>query len=200
MDTMRSYTPTSSDDDRGFFELVVKVYPEGKISSWLDKLQIGDKIDVNGPKGNFIYQGNGEYLRSVKRQFVPHKVKNIGMVAGGTGITPMYQIIQHVLKNNESVNLFLIFANVTEDDILLRHKLEQFAAKHKNFKLFFTLDKPGPDWAFGKGYVTVDMMKANLPNPEDESILLFCGPPPMISALEKNAEKLGYSSANYFAF
>jgi cytochrome-b5 reductase len=43
MDTMRSYTPTSSEDDRGFFELVVKVYPEGKISSWLDKLQIGDR-------------------------------------------------------------------------------------------------------------------------------------------------------------
>jgi NAD(P)H-flavin reductase len=200
-DTLRSYTPTSSDDDLGYFELVVKVYPDGKITPWMDKLKIGDKISVNGPKGGFIYLGNGDFLKRSKGKYEPHHVKNIGMIAGGTGITPMYQIIQSVLKNKrDTTNVSLIFANVTEDDILLRSKLEELAENHPNFSLYFTLDKPGPDWKFGKGYVTVDMMRENLPDPDENSILLFCGPPPMISALEKNAEKMGYSSSKYFAF
>lgn len=48
---MRSYTPTSSDDDLGFFDLIVKTYPNGNISKVLDELKIGEPIQVRGPKG-----------------------------------------------------------------------------------------------------------------------------------------------------
>lgn len=41
-------------------------------------MNIGDKIGVRGPKGAFIY--------------TPNMAKEIGMVAGGTGITPMLQV------------------------------------------------------------------------------------------------------------
>jgi cytochrome-b5 reductase len=43
------------------------------------------------------------------------------MIAGGTGITPMLQLIREMLQNpDESIELRLIFANQSEDDILLR--------------------------------------------------------------------------------
>lgn len=40
------------------------------------------------------------------------------MIAGGTGITPMYQIIKSSLKNpNDKTELALVYANVDELDI-----------------------------------------------------------------------------------
>jgi NAD(P)H-flavin reductase len=40
------------------------------------------------------------------------KVKKIGMIAGGTGITPMYQLIQDICNNPEdTTQLSLLFAN-----------------------------------------------------------------------------------------
>ncbi len=55
---IRSYTPTSSDNDRGIVDFCVKVYsplppkfPEGgKMSQYLDSLNIGDKVLMRGPK------------------------------------------------------------------------------------------------------------------------------------------------------
>lgn len=70
---------------RGFVDFLVKVYPEGRMSKALDALKIGDTVQFKGPKGRFIYK--------------PDSWKAIGMVAGGTGITPMYQLLQKLLKD-----------------------------------------------------------------------------------------------------
>jgi cytochrome-b5 reductase len=40
----RSYTPTLT--GVGFFDLVLKIYPQGKMTNFVDQLKIGDKIDV----------------------------------------------------------------------------------------------------------------------------------------------------------
>lgn len=65
---MRAYTPTSSDKERGYFDLVIKVYkpnehPDfpagGKLTPHLDSLQLGDSIEVKGPVGHFSYLGRG---------------------------------------------------------------------------------------------------------------------------------------------
>lgn len=49
-DVYRSYTPVSDDDLRGAVEFVIKVYPEGKMSQALNRLQVGEAIRVKGPK------------------------------------------------------------------------------------------------------------------------------------------------------
>lgn len=70
---------------RGFVDFLVKVYPEGRMSKALDALKIGDTVLFKGPKGRFVYK--------------PDTWKSICMVAGGTGITPMYQLLQKILKD-----------------------------------------------------------------------------------------------------
>lgn len=75
---IRSYTPTSLPESKGYFELLVKTYENGNISKFLDNLNIGDFIEVKGPKGNFSYS--------------PNMVESLGMIAGGTGLTPMLQV------------------------------------------------------------------------------------------------------------
>ena len=66
-----------------------------------------------------------------------------GMLAGGTGVTPMFQVVNAILRDpRDKTQLSLIFANVTEDDILLRTELDTLAAVHPNFSVHYVLNNP----------------------------------------------------------
>ena len=53
-----------------------------------------------------------------------HQVYQMLMLCGGTGITPMYQVLKAVLLNPlDTVKGHMIFANRTEEDILLKEIL-----------------------------------------------------------------------------
>jgi cytochrome-b5 reductase len=211
---IRPYTPVSSDDDQGFVDLVVKVYfknvhpkfPDGgKMTQHLESLKIGDHIDVRGPNGLLEYEGKGVFAIRADKKSAPEakKVTKVGMVAGGTGITPMLQIIRHIFKDPEDkTEVFLIFANQTEEDILLRAELDKLVAAHRDsFHLWYTLDRPPADWKQGVGFVTAEMIKDHLPAPTDDTLILMCGPPPMLKlAINPNLDKLQYSQQQRFAF
>ena len=210
-DIVRSYTPITSDDDRGTVDLMVKVYfpnvhpkfPDGgKMSQYLEKLRSGDTILVKGPTGRFEYLGRGKFrVKTGKDTFADRCVKHFGMIAGGTGITPMLQIIRHILKDPSDVTtVHLLFANQTEEDILLRNELEE-CAKDARFKLWYTLDRPGSSWKYSSGFVDYPMVEQHMPVPGDETVILMCGPLPMINfACKPNLEKRGFREEQMFAF
>ncbi|KAF9443712.1 ferredoxin reductase-like protein [Macrolepiota fuliginosa MF-IS2] len=181
----RSYTPVSSDNDQGRFDLLIKTYEKGNISRIFASLKIGDAIRVKGPKGNFVY--------------TPGLCDHFSMIAGGTGITPMLQIIRAVLRNPaDKTTISLIYANVNQEDILLRDDLEEFLQLHGNrIKIYFVLNNPPPSWKGGVGFVTKDHIKEHLQNPNNtNSKLLICGPPPMVAAMKKNLEELSFPTPN----
>eukprot|EP00494_Astrolonche_serrata_P022659 UN22916 len=70
-DQERPYTPVSSDDDSGFFEIVVKIYPDGRLTPNLDKLEIGDYIEARGPVGMLQYKGRGLFVKRPKHYAKP---------------------------------------------------------------------------------------------------------------------------------
>lgn len=70
----RSYTPISNNSDLGRIEMIIKVYPKGLMTQHLANMKVGETIDIRGPKGSMQY--GTEYA------------KHIGMIAGGSGITP----------------------------------------------------------------------------------------------------------------
>lgn len=70
----RSYTPISNNSDLGRIELLVKVYPTGLMTQHLANMDIGQTIDIRGPKGSMQYSLS--------------YAKQVGMIAGGSGITP----------------------------------------------------------------------------------------------------------------
>jgi cytochrome-b5 reductase len=211
---IRPYTPVSSDDDKGYMDLVIKVYfknvhpkfPEGgKMSQHLEAMEIGDYIDVRGPNGLLVYEDCGTFAIKPDKKSDPVKktVKKVGMIAGGTGITPMLQLIRQVFKNSDdNTELALIFANQTEKDILLRDELEEIQSEFSDrFKLWYTLDKAPEGWKYSEGFVNDGMIKDHLPSPGDDTLIVMCGPPPMINfACMPNLDKLGYSQEMRFAY
>ena len=151
---VRSYTPISGDENPGYFDLLIKSYPTGNISKHMASLKIGQTIKVKGPKGAMVYG--------------PNMVKRFGMIAGGTGITPMLQIIRAIIRGrqrnggNDITEVDLIFANVNPEDILLREDLDQLVKEDDGFRVHYVLNNPPEQWTGGVGFVTAEMIKVSL--------------------------------------
>ncbi|KAL6558372.1 NADH-cytochrome b-5 reductase-like protein [Orobanche minor] len=170
------YTPVSDPDAKGYFDLLIKVYPEGKMSQHFAGLKPGDVVEVKGP--------------IEKLRYSPNLKKHVGMIAGGTGITPMLQIIDAILKNpDDHTQVSLLYANVSPDDILLKKKLDLLSASNPNLKIFYTVDNPTKDWLGGRGYISKDMMVKGLPSPSDDTLILVCGPPGMMNHISGDKAK-----------
>lgn len=187
-DVVKAYTPTTLDSDLGYFELVIKMYPQGRMSHHFREMREGDYLAVKGPKGRFKYQ--------------PGQVRAFGMLAGGTGITPMFQVARAILENpNDKTNIYLIYANVTYEDILLKEELDELASKFPDrISVYYVLNQPPEGWNGGVGFVSKEMIQAHCPAPSQDIQILRCGPPPMNKAMAANLEALGYSSQMQFQF
>jgi len=211
---VRAYTPVSSDYTKGVMDLVIKVYfknvhpkfPEGgKMSQHLDNMKIGDFIDVRGPSGLLEYIGEGKFSIKPDKKSAPEIVSaaQINLIAGGTGITPMLQLVREVIRNPlDKVSMKLLLANQTPDDILLRNELEQIRAEYPDrFGLWYTVDRAPEGWDYSVGFISEEMLKDNLFSASSETLTLMCGPPPMVNfACKPNLEKLGHSKERCFAY
>ncbi|XP_024538192.1 NADH-cytochrome b5 reductase-like protein isoform X1 [Selaginella moellendorffii] len=198
---IRPYTPISDPDVRGHFDLLVKTYPEGKMSKYFAALRPGDTLEMKGPIPKLPYSANMK--------------ERIGMIAGGTGITPMFQVLNEILKNPEDkTQVSLIYANLTPDDILLKNELDKLSEKHPNFKVlfedyqtstlvlprktdaclqvFYVVDKPTRYWGGGSGFITKDILVKGLPPPSDGNLIMVCGPPGLMNHIsgDKAPDKL----------
>lgn len=218
----RSYTPTQQSVP-GEFSLVVKVYKPlppkfpngGALSQYLDSLNIGETIFMKGPKGHVEWLSSASSLQgrfSVKPLGKPQEMRTcqyVGMMAGGTGITPMLQLLHAIFATpTPSLYVKLIYANQTEDDILVREELEQLQQKFpQHFSLWYTLDRaPSQEkWKYSTGFITPEMVQKHLIFEQDkdkkQTQFFMCGPAPMIKfACIPALEQAGYTKDNWVAF
>jgi len=217
----KPYTPVSSDRDLGFVDLVIKVYAAyengdkkfapGVMGSHMNELKVGDTMDIKGPMGEIVYNGNGRFAitRKDPEKKKPTYVQNVqarrvGMIAGGTGITPMLAIIREVMKHTDDpTHISLIFGNITVEDMFLREELEAIAKEFPTrFNLHFILDKPPAGWKGSGGFVTPELISRQLPPPSEvgDTLVLLCGPPGMIKAMTGHLTGLRYRPEEVFAF
>jgi len=116
---------------------------------------------------------------------VTNEYSEVGLIAGGTGITPMLQVAERILDNpHDETQVHLVFANVSADDMLLKDKIDEMAVKHpKQLKLTYVLDKPPLGWDGPSGYLTPEILRDALPKPGIVTKVMVCGPPGMVSAV-----------------
>ena len=131
----RPYTPTSLNSTKGYFDLVIKHYPDGLVSKYVEGLKAGDQISVKGPY--------------TKKKITPNQYKHIGLIAGGSGLTPMLQVARELCNSVEdNTQLTLLFCNQTPSDVYLRDELDELAAMYPDkFKVVYFVDKTeGQSW------------------------------------------------------
>ena len=195
---VRQYTPTSKINEKGKVEFPIKIYfknthpayPNGGLmTQYLDSLKIGNELLISGPKGRLRYLGKGYFTIGQEKAF---RVSKLGLVAGGTGITPCFQLIQYIIEHeNNSIEMYLIYANKHEIDILLKERLEAYEATGR-LKVFYTLDNPPSYWTHGAGFISEEMVKKHLPAPES-CLVCHCGPAPMNNLVAKHLQSLGHT-------
>ncbi|SCU87349.1 LADA_0E03488g1_1 [Lachancea dasiensis] len=178
-DYVRYYTPISPKFEKGYFDIIVKSYADGNVSKYFAGLKQGSTVEFKGPVGRFNYVANS--------------YKHLCMIAGGSGITPMLQVLNEVITNPEDLTkISLIYANETENDILLKEELDDIAAKYPNFEVTYILRTPSATWTGETGYVTKEHIQKFLPGFSSENRLLMSGKPEMVRMLLGYAEELGW--------
>ncbi|OLN97038.1 NADH-cytochrome b5 reductase 2-like protein 1 [Colletotrichum chlorophyti] len=174
-------------DEPGYLELMVKRYPDGKQSTHLHTLAPGQKL---------------LFAAAIKgHQWKPNSYPHITLIAGGAGITPLYQLAQGILRNpQDKTAMTLVFGVNSDQDLLLRQEFAQMEKQFPDrFKAVYTVSNPGPNSPYRKGYVTKKLLEEVVPSPEAGNTKVFvCGPPAMEEALVGKRsspgilEQLGY--------
>eukprot|EP00112_Aurelia_sp_Birch-Aquarium-sp1_P025454 Seg846.3 transcript_id=Seg846.3/GoldUCD/mRNA.D3Y31 product="NADH-cytochrome b5 reductase-like" protein_id=Seg846.3/GoldUCD/D3Y31 len=190
----RAYTPISSLSQEGHFDVMIKIYPDGLMSQCVSNWTVGDMIEWRGPFGKFVYKGN-EY-------------KTITMLAAGTGIAPMLQVIQNILDDeNDETIIKLIYSCKKPSDILLKDRLDEYRC-FWNFHVIYCLTQMRDDDQTGLKYGDVilqqridqDLLSKHLPEPSKMSKVLICGTKSFDKDMINFVMKVGYEEDDIFRF
>jgi len=186
---IRSYTPISQTAQKGYCDVLIKIYAGtadragGKMTKALDSIPVGHWVDFKGPIGKFEYLGKGACAVNGKE----NKVKRLFMICGGSGITPIFQVLRAVMQDKEdSTHCTVLNGNRLVEDILCKEDLDRFAAENpERCNLLHTLTKAPEDWQGLRGRIGSSLLQEHCVRKEGESLVLICGP----EALEKSAHK-----------
>jgi len=165
-DKKRPFTFTSLPVD-DFLQFTIKTYPSHKgVTNELLQAKKDDELILHDVFGAIEYKGEGVFI------------------AGGAGVTPFICIFRYLQSKNEIGNNKLIFANKTNNDIILAIEFEEMLGE--NFINILSEEKAD---GYAYGQIDEEFLKANIAGFNQQ--FYICGPPPMMDAIEKQLENLG---------
>ena len=176
----REYTLITPEGTVGYFEIIVKLYHEGRHTTHIHALKVGDRLQVKGPISR--------YQHDLKRP-------NIGMLAVGTGIAPMLQVLRNL---PEGATASLLYGSRHEEDILLREELDETVREGVVVK--HILSQPSSGWSGLTGYVTPELISEWLPPPAEDTRILICGSIPFNKDMQDMLGEMGYNRSQVFTF
>ncbi len=180
MPITRAYSISSSPKAslEGKYTLTVKLVEGGLMSRYIfDTWQVGTRVEVSAPSGNFEYQP----LRDAE---------TVICVAGGSGITPFVSMANAIADGDEDFNMVLLYGSRNYDNILFREELDELQKKCDKIKVIHVLSAEEKDVdGTEKGFITAELIKKYAPADADYSVFL-CGPQQMYEFVDKELEKL----------
>ena len=180
MPVTRAYSISSSPKDslEGKYVLTIKLVDGGLMSRYIfDNWEVGSKVEVSAPSGNFEYQE----LRDAK---------NVICLAGGSGITPFVSMANAIADGDEDFNMTLIYGSRNYDCILFEKELAELEKKCDKIKVVHVLsDVKRARKGTEKGFITAELIEKYAPENEEYSVFL-CGPQQMYEFVDKELEKL----------
>lgn len=207
---MRAYTPSKVHERT--IEFVIKIYfpfnsiPGGKLTTSLDQIRLGETVDFKGPLGEIQYLGDGEFDIHNK---LYHGIDQIGMIAGGTGITPMWQLIQAALQDSvKRPYMSLIYCARSKDEIIFYDELKQLECDRLRVRIVLSeVPDDGGSWTGGIGRFTMQELQQHLFPFADSGasrLTFLCGPDPMLThcclPLLKEAYGEEFCASSVFTF
>ncbi|XP_076643463.1 NADH-cytochrome b5 reductase-like [Halictus rubicundus] len=175
-DATKPFTPIYYTDDS--IQFLIRLYHNGKFSTYLRHATIGDEIRVRGPYGNFNYTCNS--------------FQNIVMFCMGSGITVMYPIAKSIIDNElEETRIQFVGCFRRISQIPLKKELQVFS-DYWNFTSIFYISQllnevhnlHGIDIKPGRLHEesVYQILKKNM---NSTTLVLICGSPEFNNSVEQ---------------
>ena len=105
-----------------------------------------------------------------------------------------------VLAADLDVQIKLLYANQTPEDVLCQPELDAIVADRR-VKVWYTVDRAPASWKYSTGFINEEMVRDYLPAPSAETVVFMCGPPMMLEkACISNLKKIGHQEGTLHCF
>lgn len=218
----RPYTPINVSDDGLRVTLLVK--RSGPFSRWLVSLTPGQSVAMRGPFGAIALDldhgwsgdevgGSARPALYLSRVGVALPIRRLALIAGGSGVTPVAQMLNAVCASLEArcgvagsslappLEVWVLVSDHTPEHALLSSELDDLARSHPQLIVSlhrtYTSLPQGQTSPGGAGARRVDeaMLREQLPPPADDTAVLFCGPPGFEAAVQHDLSSIGHVHA-----
>jgi benzoate/toluate 1,2-dioxygenase reductase component len=174
----RAYSFSSLVKD-GRVSFLIRNIPNGLMSSHLTlTAKAGDELHYQAPFGGF-------YLRKVERPVL--------MIAGGTGLAPFLAMLQQIEQAGIGHPVHLMYGVTRDEDLVELDQLDRFKTSMAGFDYTVCVVESGVSGR-KTGVVTEHLL------PEyfhaGQADVYLCGPPPMVSAVERFIAQQGLQPAS----
>jgi ferredoxin-NADP reductase len=178
----RRYFTIASSPTEDNLRIGVKFYP--KPSSFKRSLQA---MDLNGKIVGGSLAGDFTLPKDPNKKLV--------FIAGGIGVTPFRSMIKYLIDTGQKRDIVLFYSNKFFSDIVYQQIFS--LAEVLGIRTIYTLselDKIPVNWSGGKGPVSEEMIKKEVPDFKERTFYLS-GPHGMVAAFEKTLKGMGLSKS-----
>jgi propane monooxygenase reductase component len=169
-DVVRSFSMANvSSKESGQLEFVIKIYPDGQFSHFLDTtLAVGDRLDVVGPYGVFTLRDGRDC--------------DLVFVGGGAGMAPILSVLRSLAERGSTRKATYYYGARKRRDLCFEKELYDLQESLPNFRFVPALSEPDEDepWDGEVGLIT-DVVKRHESDLADSDSYV-CGPLPMVEA------------------
>ncbi|MFH2085444.1 MAG: FAD-binding oxidoreductase [bacterium] len=177
----RSYSIASMPDETHGFHLLAEVVDGGRGSDFLKRIEVGAEMEILAPMGRFVVTGREEKLL---------------FVGTGTGIVPLWSMINDLLINkHETKQIRLHWGMRSEEDLFFVDNLERLVEEHSNFVFDIVLSKPTDEWELCSGHVQ-DCLTRDFPEGMGGWEAYVCGRKEVTMEIVDKLEAMGIAKEN----
>lgn len=178
----RSYSISSSPNERDYVEVTVKREERGAVSRHMvDLLKVGDEIEAGGPVGKFTFTGT--------------EADSVVLIGAGVGITPMMSIARYLTEQSWPGDIFYVYGCRSPTDLIFGKAIAALEQRNPKLHVAITMSKPTPDWKGPRGRITKEFLVGAVPDLAARRVQL-CGPPTMMDAIKELLTEIGVTPEN----
>jgi propane monooxygenase reductase component len=178
-DEVRSFSmANTSARESGQLEFIIKIYPDGLFSGYLDKeLKVGDRLKVTGPFGVFTLRDAPD--------------ADLVFVGGGAGMAPILCLLRSMAERGIDRKAVYYYGARRRGDLCFEDELRALEQVLPSFRYVPALSEElsGEEWEGETGLIT-DVVARSEPGLA-KAHAYVCGPPPMVEAAVPLLTRLG---------
>jgi ferredoxin-NADP reductase len=163
----RHISVVTSPTERGVLGLCTRLR-DSAFKKTLAELEVGDEVEVEEPKGNFVLPENTS----------PPYV----FIAGGIGITVFRSMLRYIADTGEPYRVTLVYSNRDRESTPFLDELQELERALPGYELVLTMTQD-EGWEGESRYIGAELLRDHLGDELGGFTYLIAGPPPMVETV-----------------